>query len=415
MSNINPHKLMVNGPVNVIRLEGSIDSIPKVIYLFMDYHIKVNFQTQCSNIFSEDVQKYFTRSFFELNKETNDKFDFFIEIYPSELSRVRKTHYEQKEKYIEEVVKFFRKIFKFDPKKNKVSVNKLFKNIRLHYLDVRDYYELSASYQVDIINKLVKKFTRTNNVNVRDLETIIDQLDLISDHLDLIIKTLEAPVSSVSSISTSPNIIKYKHTYTFEQSPITYLSNKIKASYAHNHVKKILNSLLKDSIQNFISITDLIDTIKKKLISYIKLLSESEGKLTLDKNTTYLYTYGLSSYTMRNMITDIANSIEQLIVEKFVEYFARFTDIYFLRRFLDKDYITNAITYTGGMHSNTYVHILVNLFDFKITHISHSKLANMSKLNDEIRKGSAMEIQRLLLPEELNQCSDLTHFPKNFS
>lgn len=34
-----------------------------------------------------------------------------------------------------------------------------------------------------------------------------------------------------------------------------------------------------------------------------------------------------------------------------------FVDIYFLRRFLDKDYITNGLSYTGSTHSLMYVYI----------------------------------------------------------
>src|SRR5687768_7028450 len=127
MTDINPitdpNKQMVNGPVNVLRLEGTIHDTKKVIYLFMDYHMQVHNQTQCDNIFSEDVHKYFTINFHKLN-QSKKMYDFFVEIYPSELAddRYRKglVQMNPKDKYIEEVVKFFRKIFRYDPKKNKV-------------------------------------------------------------------------------------------------------------------------------------------------------------------------------------------------------------------------------------------------------------------------------------------------------
>src|SRR5581483_10204310 len=146
-----PTKHLVNGPVNVIRLEGQINDVTKVIYLFMDYHIDTNMQTQCSNIFSQDVQRYFADNFYELSNGDR-MYDFFVEIYPTELASEAyikpKTNVEHKDKYIEEVVKFFRKIFRYSSKKNEVRTNKLFQNIRLHYLDVRDYYKLSFHHHV---------------------------------------------------------------------------------------------------------------------------------------------------------------------------------------------------------------------------------------------------------------------------
>ena len=50
-----------------------------------------------------------------------------------------------------------------------------------------------------------------------------------------------------------------------------------------------------------------------------------------------------------------------------------FMDVYFLRRFLDKKYITNTVTYTGINHSINYIYALVKYFDFKITHASYMK------------------------------------------
>jgi len=44
-SRINADKIYVNGPVNVVRLEGTIGDIKKVIYLFFDYHQKTYFRS----------------------------------------------------------------------------------------------------------------------------------------------------------------------------------------------------------------------------------------------------------------------------------------------------------------------------------------------------------------------------------
>lgn len=90
-------------------------------------------------------------------------------------------------------------------------------------------------------------------------------------------------------------------------------------------------------------------------------------------------------------------------------------DIYFLRRFLDKDYITNAITYTGSAHSNTYINILVKDFGFKITHASYSKIPDIDELNNIVKRTiNSNDLGEYLYPPIQSQCSDVTHFPENF-
>lgn len=82
---------------------------------------------------------------------------------------------------------------------------------------------------------------------------------------------------------------------------------------------------------------------------------------------------------------------------------------------MDKDYITNAITYTGSYHSNVYIGILSRDFGFKITHVSYSKISDLGDLNKKIIKMDAGEMAELLYPPIKSQCSDLTKFPENFS
>ena len=53
-----------------------------------------------------------------------------------------------------------------------------------------------------------------------------------------------------------------------------------------------------------------------------------------------------------------------------VEISSKIMDLYFVKQFLDKDYITNSISYTGIDHSVHVLYILVKYFNFNITHIS---------------------------------------------
>jgi hypothetical protein len=69
----------INGINNVIRLEGKINNINKVLYLFMNIGSNINHQTQCTNIFSKDIGKYLVDNFSRLKSGT---YDFFLDISP---------------------------------------------------------------------------------------------------------------------------------------------------------------------------------------------------------------------------------------------------------------------------------------------------------------------------------------------
>jgi hypothetical protein len=409
-----PNSRMVSGPINVMRLEGEVQGIKKVIYLFMDFHISINNQTQCQNIFSQDVQKYFANNFYKLNNGSI-VYDFFVELYPSELAHNSHqkgiTHRDYKDIYIEEVVKLFKKIFRYDPRKNIVRMNKLFKNIRLHYLDIREYFKYNIPQQISEMTDIAKDFMQTDNIDIKELVSIINLMQVMRDHLQYIINVL---VQRSDKNIPTPKIIKRENRSTPDTQSIEYLANKIKNLYKHSDVKKAMRELINLSISNFKIAISEIDDATKRFNSYADAISNSNDKLVRDENTSYMYTYGLSPYTIRQMIVDIINTTDKLMDERFIEFFARFTDIYFLRRFLDKDYVTNAIVYTGALHSNTYIYFLINFFDFRITHASYSKITNMNKLTNEVKKRSIMEIQELILPTSFEQCSNMDSFPKEF-
>ena len=414
---IDPNAKMVSGPVNVIRLEGTVHGIKKVIYLFMDYHMNVDNQTQCENVFSEDVQKYFTNSFYALNEGTKI-YDFFVEIYPSELADTRYQRgivkRDHKDKYIEEVVKLFRKIFRYDTKTNKVSINRLFKNIRLHYLDVRDYYKHTVHDRVSKMVGIARSFMKNDDIDINGLDQIIRLMETMRNHLEFIVDILAGTPNKSQKKSSQVKLIKENPSNALDVQALEYITNKIRHRYKYADVKKVMNSLIENTVDNFETVIDELDETIDLFNTYADEIEKTSNKLIKDANTSYMFNYGLSAYTIRQMITDIVNKVESLVEEKFIEFFARFTDIYFLRRFLDKDYITNAIVYSGALHSSTYISILVKSFNFKITHASYTKISDMNKLTAEVKKRSLMEMQDLVLPVKFQQCSDMTHFPEEF-
>lgn len=404
----NKNLRMINGPVNIVRLEGHINGIPKVIYIFFDVHERVDNQTQCANIFSKDVQKYFVDNFSKLNS-SKKTYDFFVEIRPSELSRTyRRKTVDQKDIYIEEVVKLFTKIFKFDAQKNKVDINKLFKNIRLHYLDIRDYYKESMISETSHLLNIAHRFMVNDGIKLSSLEDIITILSSMKDYLEFIVDVLKETKGPTSK----PKIIK--EISGIDEASINYLADKMKNSYKHPKVKESMNNLIKLSIKNFTKTIKHIDESINRFSDYVDDISKNESKLIVDEKSSYKYHYGLTSFTIREFITDINNTLEFIVNEEFIEFFARLTDVYFLRRFLDKDYITNAIVYAGAYHGNTYISVLIKDFDFKITHASYSQIKDLNRLTKEIKKIPLVDLSELFSPETFEQCSNMTDFPEEF-
>lgn len=170
-----------------------------------------------------------------------------------------------------------------------------------------------------------------------------------------------------------------------------------------NIQKKIVAELDKNKKFLFNIITDVTSTIKKIVDIQNDYISQSK----LSSKFAW-------SYDQYTDYTSYINKQCYNIQHKIVKFFAILTDLFFIRRFLDKSYITNGISYTGGDHSVQYIYYLVNLFDFKVTHFSYSKIENISALDKEIKKINIDDMYKIFTPLSHNQCSDMSTFPKKF-
>jgi len=156
-------------------------------------------------------------------------------------------------------------------------------------------------------------------------------------------------------------------------------------------------------------------TMIKKVIDTFNLDSTA-----LIKQTAKIYSYSLND--------DINNDLMK--IHKNMTTISHYhsnselmlMDIFSLRRFLDKSYITNAITYTGSAHSLNYIMILVKYFDFKITHADYYNEMAMTMTLDKLNKFiaelpdySEVEVlNKYLYPPQLQQCIDMSKFPDDF-
>ena len=130
--------LELSGPINIIRLEGNVETINKVLYLFTDHHNPVDEQTKCKSKNSMHCLKYIKK----IAREHPDKIiDFFIEA--GNINYI----YGEKKMYIESAINFY-------------ANEKKESNIRAHYIDIREYNNIIKSFLnlMDVlIYQMVKK------------------------------------------------------------------------------------------------------------------------------------------------------------------------------------------------------------------------------------------------------------------
>lgn len=397
----------INGPINVVRMEGKINDIPKVIYLYMDYHSNIDWQLQCEEL-SIDVHYHISDNIKKI--KSNKTVDFFAEIQPSEIN-IKDTDY--RGRYIDEINRFFKKNIKIDvTKKQNKSSQKSSQNdkIRYHYIDIRDVLRNNVYYFTDKMIQISKDALYHDTLpNIKNIHIYIDKINVILD-------------------------ILYKFTFEkYEYDPKKHkLENKEyneTLSLVYYYITKILYKYNNKNIQNdILSYLDLyikpdFKIVFKIINEIIKLLKDMEK---IDNNYRILKSdydeyYG-TNYNYTVITTKIREQLFYLdklfhdLSQYIIYLYSKYVDIFFLRRFLDKNYITNVVTYTGAAHSLVYIDVLAKYYDFKITHISYNALNDIDTLNKEIKSTKKYnDLHKLLFPKYLTQCSNIKDFPEGFN
>ncbi len=403
--------LYINGPINVVRLEGTVNNINKTIYLFMDVHVDPTYQTECENIRSIDVRDYFVQTFDKLTN-TDRYYDFFVEDFPMKLH----TTHSFKEIYITQIRQLLHKSMNLSDGIVKRSTE--FPNVRFHYLDIRDYTKLFHDTMKHLQN-FVFSLRRGERLVKSDFNTIMDAVHVLAGHskflYDIFFKNDTSNREKIKSVIPGTANEMAKRTKDDNSKITRQIIQKMLHKYQHKDVQKeiikYMNTYLKKYFHEFFKYSA---EFKKYLDNHYKYVSKHPDELVYDKtNIEDPFQYGYTSLTFENIINGIYNIFVNF-KNSWWEYQACIMDIYFIRRFLDKDYVTNAIVYTGAAHSHNYIYFLIKYFDFKITNYSFMK----GKLSDNIKKihnmNNPFEIKDMFYPKMLYQCSNLTDFPVLF-
>ena len=390
----------VSGPINTVRLEGQIGNINKVLYLFFDFHASMTHQTECENIRSIELKDYLIKNF----DITKSKIDFFLEIdtIDGAFDDEYYSGHRMKERriYINNLRKFFKQNFNYDKKINKVYESKEFPNTRLHYIDFRDLFmnDISFTRMPNIRNYFMNNCWNPIYIDEQDIHFMRQEFKYIDNRM----KFLKEYIFSKAKFEG-------KKSYRIEL--FEKMINKIKNIYhnkeIHDKIKKyfedVLLTVFKKYEKKFMDFFEYLNLLEIEIKDKSNKLNKSGSGYGIDKRKLtkeYLP-------TILEFINDIHTYVEDMGL--------LIMDTYFLRRFLDKSYITNALVYTGAAHSCNYLYFLVKYCDFKITHTSYIKVPS-KELHNIIKSSKHYEeLKKYVLPQELYQCSDLTGFPERFT
>lgn len=356
----------ISGPVNYIKLIGSINGIQKIIYILMDVHNDIDSQTKCESFDTEEISHYIYKKI----KNAQKPLDFFMEIRSEQFTEPRDN---KKDIYFKEVIDLFKSEFVME--KDQVKYSKTNPNVKLHYLDIRDHLDLFDVVKYlkiiidDYLPPLKKNIEHTNNIS-RVFK------------IDKYVKKIEAMIKQIKNIynEIKKNKLKYKIS-----KDANYYFNKIIHEYTHDEVKDKLNQFLDSHLE--IEITRVLSIL-----------------YSLKRNIIPRYLDDIGSIKCFNKLNENIDILDKLIVD----IYSLITDVYFLRRILDKDYISNVITYCGRQHAINYLFVLIKYFDFKLVKIYTTYDTTSDNIISEINKvNNVRDIYKLFMPkQEMIQCID---------
>ena len=392
--------ILVNGPINAARLEGNVFGVHKVIYLFMDIHSEISTQTQCSSFYSIDLAHYIAKTFSTADK--NKTFDVFTELSGTAIASPDSPY---RGRYVDEINRYL-----------KSQYTKTNSNIRVHYIDIRDILKANINMTIYNIYNIIRGASASKYLSKLDYDNLSSYITYLKSHVnDIYAMMYKDHIQSQSRLYPKNNKLITPNT-AFSTETAQKFITKITSKYNHNELRNKLSYVLEAIKTKFGMILDLIDQMLNLMQQSRDFLLMPPNKLSLQDYTVIkTYAYGRDPIKFLDFICNaelLINKIDILCVYNFAEL----VDLFFLRRFLDKDYVTNAIVYTGAAHSIFYIYYLVNQFDFKITNLSyHSEIKNLSDIEKIIRDSEYNpSIQKIFMPATFSQCINLTEFPKGF-
>lgn len=450
-TNIKDSNIILNGPLNYIELYNKKTN--QKLWLFMDNHKNITKQKKCEDYEAKDIDKYL----YKILSESSEVLDFFLEINPSDITNDDKFY--SNDNYILETRKMFRRIYK----EQNIKKNQ---NIRLHYIDIRDY-----SYYNELLMIILNLVNEVDQYKLSSPKYLINELKYIASKLIFI-------NLCVDKIKKNENIdLKKIDLINFE-----ILPEKIDSSVDKNKTQILKKNNSNDNeIKNKINNDqDNLTENQKKIIGFFQLLLKILTKYSDDYDKNKIIDFFDNNYLIEsneaiNLINELLINLDEInkifehqvqndqlnidtfiinekknIIHNFSYYginekdyikFSRivydelikidllllrlgtiFMDSFFLRRLIEKkDYIKKSIIYTGGYHTIVYIWFLIKYYNFELTdyyYINLDKLGihdgdihnvDINNINIKLKNiinnsKNADELLELFMPKLFNQC-----------
>lgn len=410
------NKLLVSGPFNALRMEGSINDNIKTLYVFFDIHMPIEKQTKCDTDNYYDILDYFNDN---LGK-TDSEIDLFLEIDIATIVKSRnkknaKSLSKKEDKtYIQKLLDFFTENFDFNKDNNKVKQSKRFPHVKFHYIDFRHTkpyttFYLATEKLYEHINLEAYRFLP--EINIKFLEVY----HLVKEDYKFIYELVETykPIHIQNKISDNQEDYEIVFKNYIYKIFYKYKDHKLQTNIV-NYINTNIKFLFEDFFDYSEAVSKFIDS------QYFEIYGVTLSEYYMNK-TNYYTTPKTSGIKSENLYTELINAYHQFNA-KIELIYSNLIDMYFLRRFLDSSYIKKSIIYTGGYHSTNYVIFLIKYYNFKITNYSFLKY-DLETIYDIIKNEDRVSLQILYLfydeslisNNDYVQCSDLTTFPKHFN
>lgn len=403
--------IFLNGPLNYIKLINKKTS--QTVWLFMDFHKDIIHQQKCDDYEAKDFYKFIYKKL----SESNELIDFFLEINPTDIN----SNFNSNENgiYIEETRKIFRKVY------SNQETNKK-QNIRLHYIDIRDY-----AFMYDFYKQINSIFSLLKSSGLENIESIINKLENIRLTLtfinslikkirenNLILDESKIKVDLVNIKIDSSDNKKYSF-FDILNTGFYQLLNTILLKYNHNTNKTNINKYFDTNyLENSENLIKFLEEFIEKLNKISKRINDQNNKQEIniddivltDKLKDKRVYYGINKIEYESDYNYIFGSIEKIEVI-IAKLGCVFMDCFFLRRLVEKNYISKSIVYTGAYHSAVYIWFLVKNYDYMIDeyqYLNYEMLGNKepnNKLEKIINKTNNYEqLFVYLIPKKFTQC-----------
>jgi len=256
--------IYVNGPTNVVRL-GNKES-NKVIYIFFDVHNDPNYQSKCEDIRSHDIARFLIQTFDDLKLNSDITYDFMFERSP-----INPNHYSRiKGMYIDQIAYLFNKTFKIDLDKNVVQKSDELPNVRLHWVDVRNYV---LNFTIDMIYKNIPQAINNlqSNPNIFNANQFSDVIKIINAQIVFLYKTLyetkdlNNPKITKRMFSMEENILANYSLADYDEITKKVIYKLLKSYKNKNIQEKMLYIINNDLHDIFSEFFKYIEEILKKL------------------------------------------------------------------------------------------------------------------------------------------------------